>query len=115
MSCATGATGSKWSGYSAARWASSAIGSGEDLTPLEAQVGRHAHSYRIPDPEGTRAGAFILAAYGPGAPYREKLVCVGRKHPRYERVVTPERAARAYYATVAAGRTSIGLADLSRA
>jgi hypothetical protein len=88
---------------------------GEDMTPLAAQVGPRPHSYRLRDPEGARAGAFILAAPGPGAPYREKLVCVGRKHPRYERVITRERAARAYHAAVAAGRVSIGLADLSRA
>jgi hypothetical protein len=61
-----------------------------------------------------RAGAFILFASDTEGPssYREKLVCIGRKHPRYERVVTHDRAARAYRAAVSAGRTRIGLREI---
>ena len=59
-------------------------------------------------------GVFILPADGPaGYGSRDKLVCIGRRHPRYERVVTSESAERAYHAATAAGRTSIGLREMS--
>ena len=75
--------------------------------------GPRAHRYR--PGVGARAGAFILPAEGPETAYggRDKLVCIGRRHPRYERVVTSESAGRAYRAAVAAGRTRIGLREIA--
>jgi hypothetical protein len=59
------------------------------------------------------AGAFIAEADGPaGIKGRQKLACTGRRHPRYERVITWESAERAYLAAVAAGRGSIGLREI---
>jgi hypothetical protein len=87
---------------------------GGDTSPYWAGFlrSRHAHRYRAGD--GARAGAFILPADGPaGYGTRDKLVCIGRKHPRYERVVTRESAERSYHAAVAAGRTSIGLREIA--
>ena len=70
-----------------------------------------AHRYRAD--RGARPGAFILPADGPaGFTGREKLVCIGRRHPRYQRVVAWESAGRAYYAAVAAGRASVGLREI---
>jgi hypothetical protein len=84
---------------------------GPDYAPLASQAGRRAHAYRLP---GERAGAFILTADGPaGYGTRDKLVCIGRRHPRYERVVTRESAGRAYRAAVAAGRARIRLSEMS--
>jgi hypothetical protein len=76
-------------------------------------AGPQAHRYRAAP--GARAGAFILPAEGPATPYggRDKLVCIGRKHPRYERVVTSASAERAYRQALAAGRTSIGLREIA--
>jgi hypothetical protein len=60
-----------------------------------------------------RPGAFILPADAPGAiAGREKLVCIGRKHPRYQRIVTWESAERACHAAVAAGRARIRLSEI---
>jgi hypothetical protein len=73
--------------------------------------GPRAHRYRAA--QDARPGAFILPADGPaGYGTRDKLVCIGRKHPRYERVVTSESAKRAYQAAVAAGLTRIGLREI---
>jgi hypothetical protein len=73
--------------------------------------GPRAHRYRAAP--SARPGAFILPADAPGAVTgREKLVCIGRKHPRHERVVTAESAKRAYHAAVAAGRDRIGLREI---
>ncbi len=84
---------------------------GPDYVPLASRAGRRAHAYRLP---GERAGAFILTADGPaGYGTRDKLVCVGRRHPRYERVVTSQSAERAYHAAVAAGRGRIRLSEIS--
>ena len=64
-------------------------------TGLTSCAGPRAHRYRAD--RGARPGAFILPADAPGIiTGREKLVCIGRRHPRYERVVTWESAARAY-------------------
>jgi hypothetical protein len=83
---------------------------GPDSAPLASRAGHRAHAYRLP---GERAGAFILTADGPaGYGTRDKLVCVGRRHPRYERVVTSASAERAYRAAVAEGRTRIGLQEI---
>jgi hypothetical protein len=72
--------------------------------------GRGAHRY---PGRGARPGAFIVPADGPAAfGSRDKLVCIGRKHPRYERVVTQASAERSYRAAVAAGRTSIGMREV---
>jgi hypothetical protein len=72
---------------------------------------RGAHRYRAGD--GSRPGAFILPADGSaGYGTRDKLICIGRKHPRYERVVTSASAQRAYRAAVASGRSSIGLREI---
>ena len=61
-----------------------------------------------------RPGAFILSADGPaGYGTRDKLVCIGRRHPRYERVVTSESAESAYRHAVAAGNASIRLSEMS--
>jgi hypothetical protein len=87
--------------------------SGGDTSPYWASVlrSRHAHRYRAGD--GSRAGAFILPADGSaGYGTRDKLVCIGRRHPRYERVVTSASAERAYRAAVASGRSSIGLCEI---
>ena len=86
---------------------------GGDTEPYWAGVlaGRRAHRYRAD--RGARPGAFILPADGPaGFTGREKLVCIGRRHPRYERVVTWASAERSYRAAVAAGRASIGLGEI---
>jgi hypothetical protein len=86
---------------------------GDDLMPLAFRTGPRPHSYRG---QGSRAGAFILDAAGPGQPVgmgeREKLVCAGRKHPRYERVVNRDRWVRAYFSAIAAGRPSIRLSEI---
>jgi hypothetical protein len=87
---------------------------GADGSPSLAAMLRspRAHRYRAAD--GGRPGAFILTADGPaGYGTRDKLVCIGRRHPRYERVVTHESAERAYTAAVAAGRTQIRLSEMS--
>ncbi len=84
---------------------------GPDDVPLASRAGRRAHAYRVP---GERPGAFILTADGPaGYGTRDKLVCIGRRHPRYERVVTSASAERAYRAAVAAGRTRIRMSEIS--
>ena len=91
-----------------------AIIAGGDTEPYWAGVlaGPRAHRYRAD--RGARPGAFILPADAPGTiTGREKLVCIGRRHPRYERVVTWESAGRAYHAAVAAGRASIGLREIA--
>jgi hypothetical protein len=88
---------------------------GGDTSPYWATVlrGRRAHRYQ-PAEHGTRPGAFILPADGPaGYGTRDKLVCIGRRHPRYERVVTRKSAERAYTAAVAAGRARIRLSEMS--
>ena len=61
-----------------------------------------------------RPGAFILPADdAPGAHSgREKLVCIGRRHPRYQRIVTWESAERAYRSAVDAGKASIRLSEI---
>ena len=53
-----------------------------------------AHRYQAE--RGGRPGMFILPADAPGTIRgREKLVCIGRRHPRYQRIVTWEaRSAR---------------------
>jgi len=87
--------------------------SGGDTSSYWAKVlrGPRAHRYRAAG-DG-RPGAFILPADGPaGYGTRDKLVCIGRKHPRYERVVTSDRAGRAYHAAVAAGHASIRLSEI---
>ena len=87
---------------------------GGDVSPYSAGVlrSRDAHRYRAAD--GERAGAFILPADGPaGYGTRDELVCIGRKHPRYERVVTSASAERAYRTAVASGRTRIGLREIA--
>ena len=62
---------------------------------------------------GARPGAFILPADAPGTiAGREKLVCVGRKHKRYQRIVSWESAERAYLAAVASGRDRIRLSEI---
>ena len=75
--------------------------------------GPRAHRYQ-PDKYGARPGAFILPA-DPAGGYgdRHKLVCIGRRHPRYERVVTAGSAERAYHAAIAAGRDRIGLREIA--
>ena len=88
---------------------------GGDGSPYWAAVlgGPSAHRYQAQAATG-RSGAFILPADGPETCYggRDKLVCIGRRHPRYERVVTRESAARAYLAAAAAGRTRIGMCEI---
>lgn len=78
--------------------------------------GRGAHRYRASGTSRTgRPGAFILPADNLAAGQfdeRWKLVCIGRKHPRYERVITRESAERAYRDAVAAGRDRIGLREI---
>lgn len=62
---------------------------------------------------GGRPGMFILPADAPGTIRgREKLVCIGRRHPRYQRIVTWESVERAHRAAVAAGRDRIGLSEI---
>jgi hypothetical protein len=75
--------------------------------------GPRAHRYQL-DEHGARPGAFVLTA-DPAGGYgdRHKLICIGRRHPRYERVITSESAARAYHAAVAAGRDRIGLREIA--
>ena len=80
-------------------------------------AGRRAHRYRAnghsPRVGTGRPGAFILPADAPGAiAGREKLVCIGRRHPRYERIVTWESTERAYWVAVAAGHTRIGMHEI---
>jgi len=71
-----------------------------------------AHRYRQSQHYG-RAGAFIIPATRlPDYGTREKLVCIGRKHPRYERVVTEPAIAAAYKAAVAADRSRIGMREI---
>jgi hypothetical protein len=76
--------------------------------------GPRAHRHRGGELE--RRGAFILSAYDLGDPAawgdRHKLVCIGRKHGRYERVITSASAERAYHAAVAAGRARIRLSEI---
>ncbi len=89
---------------------------GGDDSPYWARVLRSpsAHRYQADSLPGHRPGAFILPADGPaGYGSRQKLVCIGRKHPRYERVVTQASAERSYRAAVAAGRTRIGLSEIT--
>jgi hypothetical protein len=85
---------------------------GDDLRALPVMAGGRPHRYA--GGGGRRAGAFILAAHAPGGMPgdREKLVCVGRRHPRYERVVTASRVARAYLEAGRAGRSRIGMRDI---
>jgi hypothetical protein len=65
-----------------------------------------------PDPT-IRPGAFVLEANGPaGITHRHKLVCIGRRHPRYERVIAWERAERAFLAAVAAGHDRISMHEI---
>ena len=89
---------------------------GADGSPYwqRALSGRRAHRYRAGRGPGTRAGAFIIGADAPSGRggERDKLVCIGKRHPRYERVVTRESAGRAYRSAVAAGRTSIRLSEI---
>jgi hypothetical protein len=88
------------------------IGDG-DTSPYWAKFFRSSRAHRYRATGDGRPGAFILPADGPaGYGTRDKLVCIGRRHPRYERVVTSERAGRAYRAAAAAGRTSIGLHEI---
>lgn len=76
-------------------------------------AGRRAHRYQAQAGAG-RPGAFILPADAPGTRTgREKLVCIGRRHPRYQRIVTWESIGRAYRAAVAAGRDRIGLREIA--
>jgi hypothetical protein len=77
--------------------------------------GPRAHRFRASRAPGIRPGAVILSADAPGregCDERQKLVCIGRKHPRYERVVTREKTQRAYADAVADGRTSIRLSEI---
>jgi len=86
---------------------------GGDGSPYWAGVlgGPRAHRYRAAS--DARPGAFILPADGPaGYGTRDKLVCIGRRHPRYERVVTSQSAGRAYHAAVAAGRARISMHEI---
>jgi hypothetical protein len=89
---------------------------GGDTEPYWAAAlgGPRAHRYRADRSKyGARAGAFILPADGPaGIAGRVKLVCIGRKHPRYQRIVTWVSAERAYRAAAAAGRASIRLSEI---
>ncbi len=81
----------------------------------EVLSGPRAHRFGASRAPGIRPGAFILPADAPGREgydERQKLVCIGRKHPRYERVVTREKIQRAYEDAVAAGRTSIRLSEI---
>lgn len=74
-------------------------------------AGPRAHRYRAE--RGGRPGMFILPADAPGTiKGREKLVCIGRRHPRYQRIVTWESAERAYRAAVGAGRDRISLSEI---
>lgn len=71
-----------------------------------------AHRYRAG--QDVRPGAFILPADGlAGYGSRDKLVCIGRRHPRYERVVTQQGAERAYAAAVESARSQIRLSEIS--
>ncbi len=88
---------------------------GHDGDPAWAAVlAGPAHRFNADPAAGTRAGAFIVPADGPETAFggRVKLVCIGRKHRPYERVVTAERASRAYHAAIEAGRMSIGLREI---
>jgi hypothetical protein len=88
------------------------IGDG-DSSPSLASFLRGPRAHRYPAASDERPGAFILTADGPaGYGTRDKLVCIGRRHTRYERVVTSEKAACAYRAAVAEGRTRIGLHEI---
>lgn len=74
-------------------------------------AGPSAHRYQAE--RGGRPGMFILPADASGTIRgREKLVCIGRRHPRYQRIVTWESAERAYRAAVAAGRDRISLSEI---
>ncbi len=74
-------------------------------------AGPRTHRYRADRLQ--RPGAFILPADASGPiTGREKLVCIGRKHKRYQRIVTRESAERAHSAAAAAGRTSIRLSEI---
>lgn len=87
--------------------------SGGDTSAYWAKVLRGPRAHRYPAASDGRPGAFILQADGPaGYGTRDKLVCIGRRHPRYERVVTSQSAERAYHAAVAAGRASIRLREI---
>ena len=64
--------------------------------------------------DGGTGRQFIVSADGPAGTasgWREKLICVGRKHT-YEHTVTAGKAARAYHAAVARGDTSIRMRDI---
>ncbi len=59
-----------------------------------------------------QGGAFIVPADPAGGHGgRVKLLCIGRRHPRYERAVTEKSAERAYREAVAAGRDRIGMCE----
>lgn len=86
---------------------------GGDTSPYWAKVLRGPRAHRYPAASDSRPGAFILPADGPaGYGTRDKLVCIGRKHPRYERVITSASAKRAYAAAVEAGRIRIRLGEI---
>lgn len=88
--------------------------SGGDTSAYWAKVLRGPRAHRYPAASDGRPGAFILPADGPaGYGTRDKLVCIGRRHPRYERVVTSASAKRAYDAAVEAGRDRIRLSEMS--
>jgi hypothetical protein len=89
------------------------IGGGDQSRYWAAVLGGPgAHRYRADSLH--RPGAFILPADdAPGAQAgREKLVCIGRRHPRYQRIVTWESAERAYRAAADAGKASIRLSEM---
>jgi hypothetical protein len=87
--------------------------SGADGSAYWARVLRGPRARRYQPDGAVRPGAFIVPADGPdGYGSRDKLVCVGRRHPRYERVVTRGSAERSYRAAVAAGRASIRLSEI---
>jgi hypothetical protein len=89
---------------------------GADGSPTWAARLRSPGAHRYQGAGGVRPGAFILPADGPaGYGTRDKLVCIGRRHPRFERVVTSESAERAYRAAAAAGRASIRLGEITAA
>jgi hypothetical protein len=90
------------------------ISGADNGSPYWAKVLRSPGAHRYRARRDGRPGAFILTADGPaGYGTRDKLVCIGRRHPRYERVVTSASAERAYQAAIASGRTSIGLREIA--
>lgn len=88
----------------------------EVAIPESAAGGSLTHRSR-PDGAGP-PGAFLIEANDPGQEitHRHKLACISRRHPRghprYERVITWERAERAVRAAVAAGRSSIRMSEI---